>query len=214
MSLYQTYYYRVAATNSGGTEKGAIRSFRTGVRYVAVGDSITVGSHDDIASDGIGYEPILGNLLLNNPYTVANEGVSGDTSADGAALIDSTLSAYPSANYYLILYGTNDASVSVSKATYKANMQTIIDRIKAAGKTPFLAKVPYRHIGCPGIFSDASIQEYNPAIDELRISNGISVVPPDFYTWFQSHQSQLADGLHPNGTGYQSMATLWFNALP
>jgi len=62
--------------------------------------------------------------------------------------------------------------------------------------------------------SDAAIQDYNAAIDELRISNGISVVAPDFYAWFQSHQSQLADGIHPNGTGYQSMANLWFNALP
>ncbi len=213
LSLYQTYYFRAAATNSGGTEKGAIRSFQTGVRYVAVGDSITAGSHDDIASDGTGYEPILGTLLLNNPYTVANEGVSGTTSADGAAFINSTLSAYPNANYYLILYGTNDASISVSKATYKANMQTIIDRIKAGGKIPFLAKVPF---ATASGFSDASIRDYNTAIDELVADplNGISVVPPDFYTWFQSHQSQLADGIHPNGTGYQSMATLWFNALP
>ena len=59
-----------------------------------------------------------------------------------------------------------------------------------------------------------AIQEYNQAIDELVAENGISVAPPDFYAWFQSHPSQLADGLHPNGTGYQSMATLWFNALP
>ena len=41
---------------------------------------------------------------------IANEGVSGDTSADGVAAIDATLAAHPSANYYLILYGSNDAS--------------------------------------------------------------------------------------------------------
>ena len=142
---------------------------------------------------------------------IANEGVSGTTSAVGAAAIDTTLATYPDANYYLILYGTNDASIPVSKATYKANMQTIIDKIKAAGKTPFLAKVPYA--SDPG-FSDASIQEYNTAIDELKVANGITVIPPDFYAWFNSHPDQLADGLHPNGTGYQSMANLWFNALP
>ena len=208
LSPYTTYYFRAAASNSNGTQKGVINSFLTGETYIAVGDSITRGSHDDIPADGIGYDPILGNLL---GVMIANAGVSGDSSADGAAAIDNTIAAYPSADYYLILYGSNDASLPVPKATYKANMQTIIDKIKAAGKTPFLAKVPYATV--PG-FNDASIQEYNAAIDELKIANGLPVIPPDFYAWFNSRPDQLADGLHPNGTGYQSMANLWFNALP
>jgi lysophospholipase L1-like esterase len=58
------------------------------------------------------------------------------------------------------------------------------------------------------------IQEYNVAIDELVLTNNIAVVPPPFYAYFQTHQGELADGLHPDGTGYQSMANLWFNALP
>jgi lysophospholipase L1-like esterase len=58
------------------------------------------------------------------------------------------------------------------------------------------------------------IQEYNTVIDELVLTNNILVVPPAFYAYFQAHQGELADGLHPNGTGYQSMANLWFNALP
>jgi lysophospholipase L1-like esterase len=204
LSSYTTYYYRAAASNSGGTQKGVIKSFLTGETYVAVGDSITVGSGDDIPGDGTGFEPILGDLL---GVMIANAGVSGHTSADGAAAVDNTLAAYPSANYYLILYGTNDAFIpAVAKSTYKNNMQTIISAIIAAGKTPYLAKVPYTTDA--GI-SNASILEYNAAIDELRVSNGISVAAPDFYAWFQSHQSELADGIHPNGTGYQSMATLW-----
>ena len=210
LSSYTNYYYRAAASNSGGTQKGVIKSFLTGETYVAVGDSITAGSGDDIPGDGTGYEPILGDLL---GVMIANAGVSGHTSADGAAAIGETLSStYPSANYYLILYGTNDAFIpAVAKNTYKNNMQTIISAIIAAGKTPYLAKVPYTTDA--GI-SIASIQEYNAAIDELRSSNGISVAAPDFYTWFLNNTSQLADGIHPNGTGYQSMADLWFNELP
>ena len=64
-------------------------------------------------------------------------------------------------------------------------MQTIIDRIKAAGKIPFLAKVPFT--SAPG-FSDASIQEYNAAINELVAENGISVAPPDFYMVPVAHE--------------------------
>jgi lysophospholipase L1-like esterase len=220
LNPWRTYYYRAAASNSGGTQKGVIRSFPTGEYYVAVGDSITAGSQDDNLADGIGFEPILNNLLTaakGYPHTVVNEGVSGDTSADGAALIstpgpNNPLSKNPSAKYVLVLYGTNDAFIpAVSKVTYKSNMQAIITAIKNAGKVPYLGKVPFT---LDPLRSDAAIQGYNAAIDELRNFNGIPVVAPDFYAWFLSHQSQLADGIHPNGTGYQSMANLWFNALP
>ena len=89
-------------------------------------------------------------------------------------------------------------------------MQKIISAILAAGKTPYLAEVPYTS---DPFRSNAMIHEYNVVIDELFLTNNISVTPPPFYTYFQTHQGELADGLHPNGTGYQSMANLWFSAL-
>jgi acyl-CoA thioesterase-1 len=201
--------------------RGAIHTFPTGEYYVAVGDSITAGSQDDIPADGIGYEPILENLLAASkgyPIAVVNAGVSGDTSADGAATISTTLSNNPSGKYFLIMYGTNDAGQvpPVTKSTYKNNMQTIISAVVAAGKTPYLAKVPYT---TNSSYSIPSIQAYNAAIDELVVANSIMVIPPDFYTWFLSNPTQLADTVHPNGTGYKSMAGSnpnpysWFTAL-
>ena len=230
LTPYSTYYYRVAASNSGGTQKGAI--LPTSQFYVAVGDSITVGSGDPT---GDGYEPKLSNLLTASKgylNTIAKVGVSGTTSADGAISIENTLSTYPFVDTYLILYGTNDAEIPAVPSgmglipgdagysgSYKDNMQRIISAILAEGKIPYLAKVPYVDPTNPlfpaGLsYSDGAIQQYNQAIDELRVENGISVVAPDNYTWFHSHTSQLANGLHPNGTGYQSMADLWFTALP
>ncbi len=194
--------------------------------YVAVGDSITFGSHDDIPSDGTGFEPILANLLAASkgiPVTIANEGISGTTSADGAASISTTLSKYPSAKYYLVMYGTNDAYIPAVPSgmgliptdpgyngSYKDHMQKIISAILAAGKVPYLADVPYTS---DPLRSNAMIYEYNAAVDELFITNNILVTPPPFYAYFQTHQGELADGIHPNGTGYQSMANLWFTAL-
>jgi lysophospholipase L1-like esterase len=215
----------VLTTSSSYTPTGTGPAETVEWKYVAVGDSITRGSHDDIFADGIGYEPILGNLLT---AAVANEGVSGTSSADGVASIPSVLSEYPSANYYLVMYGSNDAYNDATTAavpsgmglfpgdpgyadSYKDNMQKIVSAIQAAGKTPYLAEVPYT--SAP-FRSDSMIQEYNVVIDELVLTNNISVVPPAFYAYFLAHQGELADGLHPNGTGYQSMANLWFNALP
>ena len=239
LESWTTYYYRAVATNSGGTQKGDVNNFPTGAYFVAVGDSITRGSHDDIPSDdtsldgrntGGGFEPILNNLLTaarGYPHTVVNEGVSGTSSADGVLSISSTLAKHPSAKYYLVMYGSNDAYNDNTTAavpsgagkrpgdpgydgTYKDNMQKIISAIIAVGKTPYLAEVPYAIY--PN-FSDSFIQEYNVVIDELFVDNGIAVTPPPFYAYYLANPGKLADGLHPTGSGYQSMADLWFGAL-
>jgi lysophospholipase L1-like esterase len=204
--------------------------------FVAMGDSITRGSGDNITSDdtsqdgrnaGGGYEPVLNNLRTTAkqyPQTVVNEGVGGTQSIDGVSLIPILLARHPDAQYFLIQYGTNDAGVPVPSGsglhpgdagypgTFKDNMQRIITAVKNAGKQPYLAKVPPAF----GAWSarDPFCQTYNQVIDQLVGENAIMVTPPDFYTWFQTHQSQLPDGLHPDGIGYQSMANLWQSALP
>jgi lysophospholipase L1-like esterase len=125
------------------------------------------------------------------------------------------------------MYGTNDAETTLPggpvqsgfglnpgdpgyDGSYKDNMQTIISAILAAGKTPYLAKVPFTS---DPLRSIASIQAYNVVIDELIFDNGIMVIPPDFYAHFDANRGELADGIHPNGVGYQSMADMWFTEL-
>jgi lysophospholipase L1-like esterase len=221
--------------------KGEIHSFPTGEYYVAFGDSITAGSGDNIPSDDVsldfgnsggGFEPILNNLLTaakGYPHTVVNGGRGGDTSADGVSRIGDILSGNPSAKYFLILYGTNDATNPAVlsgrglipgnpgyNGSYKDNMQKIITAVKNAVKIPYLAKVPYT---ADPLRSDAAIRDYNAAIVELKNENGITVTPPDFYTLFQNASLLDPDGIHPNGTGYQYMAGSisnsfsWFTAL-
>jgi lysophospholipase L1-like esterase len=138
--------------------------------YVAVGDSITKGSRDDVFSDntskdgrntGGGYEPTLNDLLTSAkgyPHTVAKEGVSGHMAADGLALVPTLLQRHPKARYNLIQYGTNDSGASGGlpvpsgeglnpgdtryDGSFKDNMQRIITAFVQAGQTPLLAKVP------------------------------------------------------------------------
>jgi lysophospholipase L1-like esterase len=221
---------------SGASTHDQVSPVGIGDYYFAMGDSITVGSGDNITSDDIsqdgrnaggGYEPILNNLLTNAksyPHTVINEGVGGTRSIDGVSLLASLLSRHPDAQYVLIEYGTNDAATPVPSGlglhpgdsgypgTFKDNMQRIITSVQNAGKLPYLAKVPPAF----GPFSarDPLCQTYNQVVAELVAENSISVTPPDFYSYFQNNQNQLPDGLHPNGIGYQSMGNLWFQALP
>ena len=117
--------------------------------------------------------------------------------------------------------------------SYKANMQQIINTLKGAGKTVDLAKINVALADCadnvptdpgyctpyPNINTGARnvlIQQYNTVVDELvsNAANGITVTPPDFYNYFLgTYHTQYSDNIHPNTTGYQSMANLWFQAL-
>ena len=218
---YTTYYYRAVARSRYGTQRGDIHAFPTGEYYAAVGDSIT------LAAGGRGYEPTLSDLLTNSkrfPVTVANWGAGGATSAGGAKFISLTLSTVPCAKYFLIMYGTNDASlpgpVPSGKGmkpgdpgylrSYKDNLQRIVSAILDVGKIPYLAKVPYATSPSVDI---SRIREYNDVVDELVAENNIAVTPPDFYGYFLNHQDEIPDGIHPNKNGYKSMANLWFIAL-
>jgi PKD repeat protein len=222
--------YMVDGSNSSQPFSDHV-GFGIGDYYVAIGDSITHGSHDDISADntsqdgrnsGGGYEPILNNhMTITREYahTVINEGVSGDSSADGIILLPSLLSEHPNSEYYLVQYGTNDAWDPVPSGlglhpgdsgypgTFKDNMQQIIDQIRADGKEPFLAKVPIAYE--PYSYLNDDLNKYNQVIDELIGENNI----PDFYALFENNPDQIADGLHPNGTGYQSMAQEWHDVL-
>jgi lysophospholipase L1-like esterase len=200
---------------------------------VAMGDSITFGIGDDITTDnypvGIlppgGYPPILTtrvNDQLGKDILISNEGIPGDRSAEGAGDVANLVGAYAQAQYFLLLYGANDAGFNVRSGvglspgqsgylgSFKGNMQQIITSIRTAGKTPILAKVLYQ----TNPSKDPLIQQYNQVIEELASQNNLRTIPrPDFYTFFKNHPSLLPDGLHPNGTGYQSMATLWYDAI-
>ena len=116
--------------------------------------------------------------------------------------------------FWAIEMGTNDAwgGGDWNLATYKKNMQTIIDSAKAHGITPVIARI---------IATDSSKAgwQVNPAfleaIDNLTEKNNLPK-GPDFFAYFKEHPEQLAsDGVHPNGDkkGGQAMHHLWAEAL-
>jgi lysophospholipase L1-like esterase len=170
---------------------------------------------------------------------VVNEAVGGSASIDGVNIIQTTLARHPGAGMFLVQYGTNDATPtggtpsglnlnpgdSGYSGSFKDNLQQIINAVNAAGKKIALAKAPMALADCGNCtpYSDPStatknimIQQYNQVVDQLvaNPANNISVVPPDFYTFFSNNRGDYSDEFHPNGMGYQAMANLWDQALP
>ena len=117
--------------------------------------------------------------------------------------------------------------------TFKHNMQQIIDAVQAAGKEIYLGKPPVMLAnnsvdGPPFDNIDSSntlIREYGAVLDELVVENDIALTATDFYELFDEiitsgpnidkprYEVEYFDYLHPNGTGYQSIANLWYQKL-
>ncbi|MGB3209604.1 MAG: GDSL-type esterase/lipase family protein, partial [Desulforhopalus sp.] len=213
-----------------------------GKSFVAIGDSITNGTLDDLSGDdnssdgrnvGRGFTPILNDYLescLLHPVIVHNEGIGGSKSYEGDDRLASTVDRYPKADYWLILFGTNDAletlftpsgencsesdfvaGNSQCQGTYKEYLRSMILKLKGWGRLPLLAKVPF--VINSTSEEDARIRAYNRVVDQLVQEHNIDVLPPDLYTHFKNNPSELADHVHPDGQGYISVATLWYYAL-
>ena len=100
----------------------------TGGDYcVAIGDSITTGYGDDIATDdtsstdgrstGGGFPAVLNTLLAQAkgiPHTVVTEAAGDHQTTDGLNRLPAVLYRYPNAEFYLVLYGTNDSYETVN----------------------------------------------------------------------------------------------------
>jgi lysophospholipase L1-like esterase len=221
-----------AATYDRSTQVGI------GDYYVAIGDGMTVGLGDDHPQNdnsqdgrttrGGGYEAVLSDLLTAAkayPVGVMNEGIEGTASFNGVTTIQSILDKHPNAQRIIIMYGHNDAVNSIPSGlglppgdpgyagSFKDNMQRMINSVKASGKVALLAKAPA--VLPVNSQRDLLVQQYNMVVDELAADplNGIPVPPPDFHSYFASHQNEYADDILMNGTGYESMAQIWFNAL-
>lgn len=116
--------------------------------------------------------------------------------------------------FWAIEMGTNDAwgGGDWNLATYKKNMQTIIDSAKAHGITPIIARIIATDSAKAGWQVNPAFLE---AVDKLTEDNNLPK-GPDFYSYFKEHPELLAsDGVHPNGDkkGGQAMHHLWAEAL-
>lgn len=141
------------------------------------------------------------------PATI-NGGVFGDRSADGVRRVGEGLATHPRFTLWALGYGTNDAREGTDPAAFRADLQSMIDQVKAAGKIPVLARIPYSPLA-----AYVSIPTYNAIIDQLTAANGL-VAGPDLYAWFSAHPEEMSgDGLHPTDQGLVSMNRLWAEAL-
>jgi lysophospholipase L1-like esterase len=171
--------------------------------WIFLGDSITAGVFDRspvhqpsfaawIARRHPGYHPAMvevGKGNLHHP--------------DALALLEQALALTPEARVVALGFGSNDWD----PVAYRKDLRAVVDRVRAAGKIPIVARMPFR--------ADAKEDfpaRLNAVVDAVTREEGL-LPGPDLYTYFKAHPERLQDGLHPDDAGSVEMSRLWAEAV-
>jgi len=187
------------------------------VRVVCLGDSVT-GAYYHTGSKRA-YCDMLG-IALERLYpgaevTVVNAGISGNTSAQGLARLDTDVLAHEP-DLVTIMFGLNDMR-RTELADYRANVEALVERCLAADAEVVL---------CPPTWAsnlDAmplDLQDqYVAAVEEVAAAHGIVVA--DCYRAFRDLQQAdpeaydltMSDAIHPNMNGHKLIAEVIARAI-
>lgn len=176
-----------------------------GATLVALGDSLTaMGDWSQTVAEEL-------NMIG------VNSGVGGDTSADALARFERDV-VKKDPDFVLIGLGTNDfiregqgnTSPRVSVEQFRANMQTMIDGVKAMNAVPILITAPYvRDDAYPPVSNYDDVGGMNPALDvyieavrRLSKENGIGLI--DIHKKCDDYPLEeflISDGVHLSAVG-------------
>lgn len=185
------------------------------VRYVALGDSYTIGT----ATAGPS-ERWPDQLVARVPdlELVANLGVNGYTSRDVIeAELPEVVALKP--DFATILVGVNDVVQGVPEATYSQNAALILDQLLTvvpprrlvSVSTPDYTVTPQGAAYGDPILQAAAIQRFNGILGRLAAERGIAFVDIHDLSLRAADVRSLvaADGLHPSGVQYK----LWVDRI-
>ncbi|MEV6706549.1 cellulose binding domain-containing protein [Micromonospora wenchangensis] len=188
-----------------------------GVRVMPLGDSITDGFNvpggyrielwQRMVADG--YRVDFVGSMFNGPSNLGDhdhEGHSGWTIAQiDANVVNWLRNTTP--RTVLLHIGTNDMYNASGAPT---RLSTLIDKITntAPNADVFVATI------IPRNGTESAVRTFNaaiPGIVQSKVNAGKRVHLVDMFSAVGT--ADLADGIHPNATGYRKMATTWYNAL-
>lgn len=174
----------------------------TPLKVVAFGDSLTSG-HRLPAKDA--YPSIVQKKLkaAELPFTIANQGVSGDTTAGALRRLDRALALKP--QIAIVELGVNDGLRGIPVPQIKANLEKIITAFQQQNAEVLLCAME----ALPFNGWQYTI-EFHRMYEELAAKYGVPLVPFLMNGVLGNPDLISDDGVHPNAAGARFIAdTIW-----
>jgi lysophospholipase L1-like esterase len=190
-----------------------------GVRVMPLGDSITdgytvpggyrIGLWQRLANDG--HPTDFVGSLSNGPAALGDHDHEGHSGWRIDQLDTDITGWIQQANPRTILLhiGTNDIGQNYDVGNAPARLSALIDRIRADAPQVqlFVAQI----IPTADAANEQKTQTFNAALPAIVAQKGPLTHLVDMHSAVTT--ADLADGLHPNATGYDKMAARWYSAL-
>jgi acyl-CoA thioesterase-1 len=176
-----------------GMLAAAVPAAAAPIPILALGDSITAGFG---LPPGEALPVKLEERLKADGYdvTIANGGVSGDTTAGGLARLDWAMGDHP--RYVLIELGANDALRGLDPAEAQANLDKILARLAAEHVKALLIGML-----APGNWGHAYEQQFDAIYPSLAAKYHVPLYPFILDGVALDPKLNQGDGLHPNQAG-------------
>lgn len=169
------------------------QSGATPIRVVAFGDSLIAGYG---LRPGEAFPAQLQAALRARGFdvTVANAGVSGDTSARGLARVERAVP--PGTDLAIVEFGANDIFRGVPPRTTERNLDAILAHVGTVSKATLLAGM----VAPPGLGNDAA-RALAPVYGRLADRHSAALYPFFLEGVAGRRSLNLGDGIHPNAAG-------------
>lgn len=163
------------------------------IHIVAFGDSLTAGFG---LNPGQGFPDVLQMALKARGHNVEviNAGVSGDTTAAGLARLDWAVGE--EADAVIVELGANDALRGQPPAQTRANLDTILTRLRARGLPILVAGMR-----SPENWGSDYRDRFDAIFADLAAKHGALLYPFFLAGVATDPKLNLPDGLHPNQRG-------------
>ena len=178
---------------------------------VFFGDSLTAGyGLDDPATES--YPARVQRRIddAGRPWRVVNAGLSGETTSGGLRRVDWVLRQ--PVDIFVLALGGNDGLRGIEPAVSAANLQGIVDHVRA--KYP-AARIVLAGMQMPPTMGDDYAREFRALYPALAAKNRLVFIP--FLLEGVGGRSDLnqPDGIHPTAAGAAMVAeTVWHALLP
>jgi len=178
---------------------------------VFFGDSLTAGyGLDDPATDA--YPARIQKKIddARLPYRVVNAGLSGETTAGGLRRIDWILRQ--PIDVFVLALGANDGLRGIEPAVSRANLQAVLDRVRA--KNP-AAKLVVAGMMMPASMGADYARDFAAIFPAVAEKNRATLIPFLLENVAAHPDLNQADGIHPTAEGHAIVAeTVWKTLRP